>query len=287
MNIIWAVVWFSVLGLGFGAVLAVAGKKFSVESDPKIDLITDILPGANCGGCGFAGCEAFAAGIVKGEAEMDACPVEGDVIPEKISVIMGKPIEKPSIRYRAQVMCSGTNDLAKHKYRYVGIHDCISANRLAGGDKACPNGCLGYGTCMKHCKFDAIRMVNGVAVIDYDKCKACGVCAIGCPKKLIKLIPFDATHWVGCIPSGKGAVTKSYCNIGCIACKICEKKCPKDAIHITASAAFIDYDKCTSCGDCEMACPRRVIWSNISQIKEGIVRDKESVDYETGSPDEN
>jgi RnfABCDGE-type electron transport complex B subunit len=279
MNILWAVIWFLVLGLGFGTILAVAGKKFAVEVDERIEKINDILPGANCGGCGYTGCEAFAVNVVKGTAEMDACPIEGDAVVDKIAEIMGKPRKKSSIRYRAQVMCSGTKDLAKYKYKYVGIPDCISATRVAGGDKACPNGCLGLGTCMRYCKFDAIRMVNGVAAVDYEKCKACGMCAIGCPKNLIKLIPFNATHWVGCIPSGKGSATRKHCDIGCIVCKICEKKCPADAISITEYAAHVDYEKCTSCGACEISCPRSVIWSNMSQKYRGIVRDKEDVDH--------
>lgn len=282
MNILWAAMWFLVLGFGFGIVLAIAGKKFAVEADERVELITNILPGANCGGCGFAGCAAFAENVVKDEAEMDACPIEGDKLAERIAEIIGKPVKKSNIRYRAQVMCSGTNELARHKYRYVGITDCISANRLAGGDKTCPNGCLGLGTCMKHCKFDAIRIINGVAAVDYEKCRACGVCAVGCPKKIIKLIPFDSTHWVGCISSDRGALTRKYCDVGCIACKICEKNCPEKAIKITDFTAYIDYTKCTGCGKCESHCPRRVIWSDKSQKKEGIVRDKDNVDHEAG-----
>jgi heterodisulfide reductase subunit A-like polyferredoxin len=220
--------------------------------------------------------------VVKDEADMDGCPVGGDKALEQIAEIMGKPIEKSNIRYRAQVMCSGTNDLAKHKYRYIGITDCISANRLAGGDKKCPNGCLGLGTCIKHCKFDAIQMVNGVAAIDYDKCRACGICAIGCPKKLIKLIPFDSTHWVGCISPDNGATTRKYCDIGCIGCKICEKKCTEKAIEMIGFSAHIDYEKCSGCGVCESACPRRVIWSDTSQKADGIVRDKENINSEAG-----
>ena len=276
MNIVWAIIWFLALGLGFGLILSFAGKIFKVVTDERIELITGILPKANCGGCGYAGCEALAEAIVKGGAKTNACPVGGDEMCAAIAGIMGEPA-LPSVRYRAQVMCSGTNDLALEKYEYDGIPDCIAANRLAGGSKACPNGCLGLGTCIKNCKFDAIKIINGVAAVDYEKCTACGSCVAACPKRIIKLIPFNATHWVGCMSADKGAVTRKNCTIGCVACKLCETKCPNGAIKINHFTASIDYEKCTDCGECVKSCPRRVIWSDISQKHEGIVRDKDSV----------
>ena len=276
MNIFWAIVWFLALGLGFGAVLAYAGKIFAAETDPRIEEICDVLPSANCGGCGYGGCKALAEAIVLGKAKPNACPAGGFDMHKEIAEIMGEELTQ-NIRYRAQVMCSGTNDLARHKYDYDGIPDCISANRLAGGNKSCPNGCLGLGTCVKHCKFDAIHLINGVAAVDYEKCTACGVCASSCPKKIIKLIPFDATHWVGCVSVEKGAVTRKNCDIGCVACKLCEKKCPHEAIKISDFNSTINYDKCTHCGECVKVCPRRVIWSNVSQKDEGIIREKETV----------
>jgi len=177
-------------------------------------------------------------------------------------------------RYRAQVMCSGTNDFAGDKYEYDGLRDCVSAHRLAWGSKACPNGCLGFGTCVKNCKAGAIKIISGCAAVDYEKCEACGACADACPKELIRLIPFEATHWVGCISADMGAVTRKNCEIGCTACKICEKKCPSGAIKASESNAHIDYAKCAHCGECVKACPRRVIWSNVSQKRDGIVRAK-------------
>jgi ferredoxin len=179
---------------------------------------------------------------------------------------------EPAIKYRAQVMCSGTNDFAKLKYNYIGVHDCIAAERLAGGGKACPNGCIGFGSCVKYCKSGAVSVINGAAAVDYNKCAGCGECAAVCPKKIIKLMPFEASRWVGCIPAGK-----IYCTIGCIACRVCEKKCPAEAVNITPSA-FINYEKCTGCGGCESVCPRRVIWSGASQESGGLVRAKEIPD---------
>ncbi|MCL2774264.1 MAG: RnfABCDGE type electron transport complex subunit B [Oscillospiraceae bacterium] len=279
MNILWAVIWFLVLGFGFGLILAFAGKIFAVETDERADIITHILPGANCGGCGYTNCAVLAESIVKGKAKTGACPVGGAETASKIAEIMREQSETDTanIRYRAQVMCSGTNDLSRKKYEYQGITDCISASRLAGGSKACPNGCLGLGTCVKNCKFDAIKVINGVAAVDYEKCRACGACTFACPKKIIKLIPFDSAYWVGCMSADKGAVTRKYCNVGCIACGLCEKKCPTGAIKIDDFVASIDYGKCINCGECEKVCPRRVIWSNVSQKNDGIVRDKNSV----------
>jgi len=277
MDILWAIIWFLALGLVFGIFLAYAGKIFKAEADPRIEKIVSVLPSANCGGCGFAGCEALATAIVKGNAKTNTCPVGGTEMCEAISEIMDEQPVLPSIRFRAQVMCSGTDDFARLKYEYDGITDCIAANRLAGGSKACLNGCLGLGTCVKNCKFDAIQIKNGVAAVNYEKCTACGVCAAACPKMIIKLIPFNATHWVGCMSSDKGSVTRKNCAAGCVACKFCEKSCPTQAIKITDYNAAVDYEKCTSCGECEQHCPRRVIWSNKSQKREGIVRDKRSV----------
>ena len=276
MDILWAVIWFAALGLGLGTILAIARRIFASEKDERIDFITEVLPSANCGGCGYAGCVALAEAIVKGQAQSNSCPVGGVELAAKIAEIMGEQVEE-GVRYRAQVMCSGTNDLAKDKYEYYGIKDCIAANRLAGGSKACPNGCLGLGTCVANCKFDAIKIINGVAAVDYEKCKACGACAAGCPKHIIKLIPFDATHWVGCMSTDKGGVTRKYCDVGCIACKMCEKKCPAGAIKVTDYTALIEYDKCTRCHECESHCPRRIIWSHKSQKDEGITRNRDKV----------
>jgi len=276
MNIFWAIIWFLALGLGFGILLAIAGKLFTVKQDRRTELILNILPGANCGGCGYGGCAALAEAIANGAAKNNSCSVAETETCVEIAGIMGQePLGR--VRYRAQVMCSGTNDLAAKKYEYEGISDCISANVLARGSKACPNGCLGLGTCVKNCKFGAIKIINGVAAVDYEKCAACGMCAAACPKTIIKLIPFDAAHWVGCMSSETGAVTRDNCDIGCIACRLCEKKCPAGAIRINGFTASINYEKCTNCGECEHNCPRRVIWSNISQKNEGIVRNKESV----------
>lgn len=263
-NILYAVMWFAILGGVMGILLAVASKIFHVEVDERVQLISDELPSANCGGCGYAGCGALAEAIVKGEAKTSACVAGSEEVARKIAEIMGVEAEIP-VRMRAQVMCSGSAEFAKKKYVYEGAPDCFAASKLGGGDKLCPNGCIGLGTCVTACCFDAIKVENGVAVIDYEKCQACGRCIEACPKHIIKLIPYDATHWVGCMSVDKGAKTKSYCDVGCVSCRLCEKVCKHDAIHITDFVASINYEKCTQCGACVEKCPRKIIWSDKSQ----------------------
>ena len=276
-NVIMALICFAVVSGVLGLILAFASKIFAVETNEKAEKITELLPGANCGGCGYAGCAALAEAIAAGKAPMNACNSLSKERIEEIASILGKAPAELSARMRAQVMCSGTHELAAKKYVYAGITDCVSANKLSGGDKLCPNGCIGLGTCAAACKFDAIHIINGVAAVDYEKCVACGVCVATCPKSIIKLIPYDAKHWVGCASSDKGAVTKNYCDVGCIGCKICEKACPNGAIKVNGNVAEINYDLCDGCGLCESKCPRKIIWSARSQEEEGIIRLKQDL----------
>ena len=259
--ILWAVIWFVILGAVFGVLLAIASIIFKVKTDPKEEEIISVLPGANCGGCGYAGCAGLAAAIAKGNAPANACNAGGDEVAEKIAEIMGVSADK-SNRKRAQVMCSGCTGDADIKYEYHGVRDCFAASALIGGIKECPNGCIGFGSCVQACKFDAIKLINGVAAVDYRKCTGCGACVEACPKHLIYLIPYDAEHWVGCRNAAPGKLTRTYCKIGCIACKICEKNCPEEAIKVINNTAIIDYDKCTNCGNCVEKCPRHIIWTS-------------------------
>lgn len=258
MNILYAFLCFVALGILFGVLLCIASKAFEVKSDPRVEQIKECLPGANCGGCGFSGCGDLAERIVKGDAKPNACPVGGADTAAKIAEIMGVAAEEP-IRMRAQVMCSGVDGKAFKKYIYEGEADCSAAAKLGCGDKMCPNGCVGLGSCVKHCRFGAISIVDGVAVVDYEKCTGCGVCASFCPKKIIKLVPFDAVYHVGCSSLDKGAVTRTYCDAGCIGCKLCEKACESGAITVTDNVAKIDYTKCTDCGKCAEKCPKKII----------------------------
>ncbi|MBR5515562.1 MAG: RnfABCDGE type electron transport complex subunit B [Clostridia bacterium] len=264
MNIVWAGVWFSVLGLGLGFALALASKIFAVKVDERIEQISECLPGANCGGCGYSGCSALAQAIVEGKAKATSCNAADDDAVNAISAIMGEEAGE-RIRMRAQVMCSGTHDHALKKYNYEGDMDCISASRIGGGDKLCPNGCIGLGTCADVCKFNAIVVENGVAAVDYSKCVGCGVCVSSCPKNVIRLIPYDAEHWVGCASHDKGPVVRKYCDVGCIGCKLCEKNCEAGAISVDGFVASIDYSKCNGCDKCVEVCPRKIIWSAKTQ----------------------
>lgn len=263
-NILSAAGWFAFFGGVVGFLLALASKIFAVPKDEKVESINDALPGANCGGCGYSGCVQLARAIAEGKAKITSCTVGGEEVAQAISAIMGVSAGK-AVKMRAQVMCSGTEQFAKKKYIYEGIPDCQSAMQLGGGDKMCPNGCIGLGTCVSKCPFDAILVIDGVAVVDYHRCTGCGVCISSCPKKIIKLIPFHSYHWVGCMSVDKGALTRTYCEVGCISCRICEKYCEAKAITVNEFVASIDYDKCTGCDVCVHKCPRKIIWSGTTQ----------------------
>ncbi len=258
MNIVSAVLSLGLMGLIFGAILAVASKIFYVEVDGRVDEILESLPGANCGGCGFSGCAAYAKAVVEGKAKTNGCPVGGDAVAAKVAAVMGVEAEKTE-RVCARVLCSGKTENATKKYVYEGLSDCLSASRLAGGDKECPYGCLGLGTCAQKCPFGAISVVDGVAFVDKDKCMACGLCASICPRHVIKLVPYDMDTWIGCMSKDKGAISKKYCSHSCIGCGICAKNCPNQAITVSENLASIDYTKCTDCGTCVSKCPVKAI----------------------------
>ena len=270
MKILLPVLIFIGLGLLMGALLALASKLFAVKKDEKAEAIKECLPGANCGGCGYSGCDAYAAAVSSGDAPVNKCSVGGAEAASKIAQIMGVDAGE-QVRMRAQVMCSGTGEYAKKKYIYEGIDDCVAASKIGGGDKMCKNGCIGLGTCVRACPFDAIVVENGVAAVDYSKCKGCGICVSACPKGIIKLIPFDAKHWVGCMSVDDGKNTRKVCDVGCISCKLCQKNCPAGAINVDNFVASIDYDKCTGCDICTDKCPRHIIWSGEVQGKLGLV----------------
>ena len=248
-----------IVGIFVGLFLGIAGIKFKVEVDEKEEAVLSVLPGNNCGGCGFAGCAGLAAAIAKGEAAVNACPVGGDSVGNKIAEIMGVTAQS-SVKKVAYVHCKGDCEKAGQDYDYYGVKDCRMLSFVPnGGPKSCNSGCLGYGTCVQVCPFDAIRIENGVAVVDKEKCKACGKCIDVCPKHLISLIPYEAKQAVACSSKDKGPVTMKACSVGCIGCGICVKTCPKDAIRIENFHAIIDYEKCVGCGLCEQKCPKKAI----------------------------
>ncbi|MDE6640018.1 MAG: RnfABCDGE type electron transport complex subunit B [Acetatifactor sp.] len=259
IGIITATTVVGVVGIFVGLFLGVAGIKFKVKVDEKEEAVLAALPGNNCGGCGFAGCSGLAAAIAKGEAPVNACPVGGDAVGKQIAEIMGVEAEN-TVRQVAFVACQGDCEKAKQDYDYYGIEDCRMMSFVpGGGPKSCNSGCLGFGTCTKVCPFDAIHVVNGVAVVDKEKCKACGKCIAVCPKKLISLIPYDAKLAVACSSRDKGPVTMKACQTGCIGCGICVKNCPSQAVSVTEFNATIDQEKCTGCGTCAEKCPKKAI----------------------------
>lgn len=257
-NIVSAVLTVGLIGLVFGLLLAFASVIFKVDTDERTEKIEEILPGANCGGCGYAGCGAYARAVVEDGAPIDACVVGKSPVAEKIGLIMGKRAEK-TVPKTARVMCGGDCGKATDKYEYYGLHDCNAANKLAGGQKACAYGCLGYGTCAEVCPFDAINIKGGIAVVDEEKCTACGKCVKACPKKLIEIVPVNNRVSVLCKNTKSGKEVNTYCKAGCIACKICEKNCPFEAIEVTDNLARIDGEKCKSCGICVQKCPKQTI----------------------------
>lgn len=247
------------VGLFIGLFLGVAAIKFKVEVDEKEEAVLNALPGNNCGGCGFPGCSGLAAAIAKGEAPVNACPVGGEPVGKVIAGIMGVEAGE-SVRKVAFVKCQGDCEKTKSDYDYHGIEDCRMLSFVPnGGPKSCNYGCLGYGSCVSVCPFDAIHVVNGVAVVDKEACKACGKCVEVCPKHLIELIPYDSKYAVACSNTEKGPVTMKACEVGCIGCTLCAKNCPKEAVSIESFNAHIDQDKCVGCGICASKCPKKAI----------------------------
>ncbi|MCL2436551.1 MAG: RnfABCDGE type electron transport complex subunit B [Clostridiales bacterium] len=247
------------LALLFGGLLGFAGKKFHVDVDPKVEQIQNVLPGANCGGCGLPGCGVFADAVAKGTADYSGCPVAGSDAAIQIAAIMG--IEASvSERKVAFIKCNGVDDNVKRNYIYSGPTSCISASQLAlGGSKACAYACLGLESCKNACPFDAVNMVDGIAEIDTVKCVACGKCVDACPKNLIDMVYDKAKIRVMCNSRDKGKTVKDNCRAGCIACTLCQKNCSEEAIVIENNIAIIDYDKCTLCGVCVDKCPTKSI----------------------------
>jgi len=259
MGIIGATVLVGCVGLFVGLFLGLAGIKFKVKVDEREEQVLNALPGNNCGGCGYPGCSGLASAIVKGKAAVNACPVGGDPVGNVIAGIMGVEADS-SEKMVAFVKCQGDCDKTRTDYEYYGIEDCRMLGFVPnGGPKSCNYGCLGYGSCVEVCPFDAIHVVNGIAKVDKEKCKACGKCVSACPKNLIELVPYSSKYKVSCSSKDKGPVVMKACDIGCIGCGICAKNCPMQAIAVTDFLAKIDYSKCSQCGTCVEKCPKKAI----------------------------
>lgn len=246
------------IGLVFGLILAFASIIFKIDKDERIDRINEQLPGANCGGCGYAGCSALSQAIVENGENPTKCNLMTAEKAEIIASIMGIEVVEV-VKKTAVVTCGGSCDKCKDKCEIFGIEDCYTASQLGTGPKSCEYGCMGLGSCVKVCSENAISIQNGIADIDKEKCIGCGRCVEKCPKHVIELVPDKKTAIVKCVSKDKGVAVKNYCDAGCIACRICEKKCPKEAIVIENNLAVIGYEKCVGCSICAKECPKGVI----------------------------
>ena len=262
--ILIAVISLGAIGLVSAIILFVASKKFAVYEDPRIAQVAEVLPQANCGGCGYPGCSGFAAACVKaGSLEGKLCPVGGQPTMTKVAAILGleDAASEPKV---AVVRCNGTCANRPRVTQYDGVRSCVIANSTYGGETGCTFGCLGCGDCVEACKFDAIHMnpETGLPEVDEAKCTACGACSKACPRNIIEIRPKGKNNrrvYVQCVNKDKGAVARKACTAACIGCGKCVKVCPFEAITLENNLAYIDPAKCKSCRKCEMECPQNAI----------------------------
>ncbi len=255
MTIIYAVAVLAVIGAVCAVALLLASKYMSEPEDENHHAIRDVLPGANCGACGYAGCDGYAAALAKGEeTKTNLCVPGGNTAAQAISAVLG--VEASNVVEKvAFVRCMGDCVLAKQKYHYTGVESCRAARLLYGGKWACRVGCLGYGDCAAACPNEAISISNGIAKVDTKKCTGCGLCASICPGGIIAVFPDVKRVLVTCSNTEKGAVARQNCQNACIGCKKCERACPHGAVYVENNLAHIDYDKCENCLECAKACP--------------------------------
>ena len=248
----------AVVGAIVGAGLVYTGKKFYVEVDEREAAVRECLPGNNCGACGYAGCDAMAGAIAKGEAPVNGCPVGGAPVAEKIGEIMGTSADATE-RNVAFVRCKGSCEVTHNQGNYVGIQDCRSAVLSGLNVTECGYGCLGFGSCVQVCPQNAIRVVDGVAIVNRLRCVGCGLCVKACPRGLIELVPESKHVAVQCSNRDRGPMVKKVCSAGCIGCGLCVKQCESKAITVENNLAHVNYAECVQCGKCVEKCPAKVI----------------------------
>ena len=258
MSILYAGLVLGAVGLIFGLVLTFAAKAFHVEVNERVEQVRECLAGANCGACGYPGCDGFAKAVVEGKAAVTGCAPAGNDGAKKIAAIMGVDAAEAE-RKVACVLCQGVKGEAKEKYVYDGYQSCLAAAGIAGGPKDCRFACVGLGDCQDKCAFDAIKMQDGIALIDPDKCTACGACVKACPRSVIKLMPLSQSVIVRCRNQDTARLARAVCMDACIGCGRCKKECKYDAIVVENGYARIISEKCTRCGECAAVCPCKCI----------------------------
>ena len=245
----------SAIGALCAIMLVVAAKFFGVKEDEKYNKIRECLPGANCGACGYAGCDGYAKSLSEGnETKTNLCIPGGDGVSKNISDVLGVEFEDVIERV-ATIHCYGDCEHTSSKMDYVGIHSCAAAKMMFGGDGKCVFGCIGLGDCVSVCPNEAICISKGIAHIDTRKCSGCGMCASVCPRGIIEVLPDVEKVLVTCHNTEKGAQVRNKCTNGCIGCKKCEKACETGAITVVDNLARIDYSKCIKCDSCAKSCP--------------------------------
>ena len=255
------------IGAVFGLGLTYASRRLAVYIDPRIDIVAGLLPGANCGACGYPGCSGLAEAVIQGKADLSHCVACTPEAKQEIAAALGFTRELPlslELRKVARLACNGCNNNLTKPYNYKGIRECHVVARSFGSPDKCNYGCLGFGFCVNVCPFHAISLgANGLPVIDYEKCTGCGVCVQQCPQKVLYLS--NALHkiHIKCNNRAKGKAAMTHCSVSCISCGLCVKKCPTQAItmkeDVNGSLPVIDRDKCIECGLCVKACPRHCI----------------------------
>lgn len=258
MEIVEATAFLALLAGALSVILVVVSRKFAVKEDPRVKKVDDVLPQYNCGACGFPGCIGFAQHMVATRDPDGLCTPGGPDVQGKINAILGMSAKQaePTV---AHVFCQGDNDKAVNDGEYIGIQDCIAADLVSAGTKVCPYGCLGLGSCVRACAFDAIKIVNGLAVILEDKCIACGKCVGECPRHIIRMVAKGPKIAVECNSKDRGGPVKKYCSVGCITCLKCVKACPEEAISEVDGKVVIYHNKCTFHGVCVAECPQDCI----------------------------
>ncbi len=262
--VIYSIITLGAMGAAAAIILFLVAKKFNVVEDPRIDLVEEELPAANCGGCGLPGCRAFAEALVKADDISGLkCPVSNSEAMTKISVILGKEIPEPEPLV-AVIRCAGTPESLPRKNIYDGTPRCSVASALYTGESDCPHGCLGLGDCVEVCRFDAIHMnpETGLPEVIDELCTACNACVVECPRNIIELRnknKKDRKIYVACINEEKGGVARKSCKVACIGCGKCVKACKFDAITMENNLAYIDPIKCKLCRKCAPECPTNAI----------------------------